>query len=82
MDDLLCTFSNLFIEPTGLPPQRDHFHEIRLLPGTPPLVMQPYHYAYMQKQELECQCVAMVQTECHLAQHIFLLSTGAAGEEG
>jgi hypothetical protein len=61
MDDLLCTFSNLFIEPTGLPPQQDHFHEIRLLRGTPPLVMHPYRYAYVQKQELECQCVAMVQ---------------------
>jgi hypothetical protein len=60
LEDLLSTFSNLFTEPAGLPPQRDCYHEIRLLLGTPPVAVRPYRYAYIQKQELERQCVAML----------------------
>jgi hypothetical protein len=39
LEDLLSTFSNLFVEPTGLPPQQDRYHEIWLLPGTLPVVV-------------------------------------------
>jgi hypothetical protein len=60
--DLLSSFSKLFAEPIGLPPQRDLCHEICLLPGTPQVAMRPYRYAYIQKQELECQCASMLQT--------------------
>jgi hypothetical protein len=47
MEDLLSTFSNLFIEPTGLPPQQDRYHEIRLLLGILPVAVRPYRYAYI-----------------------------------
>jgi hypothetical protein len=33
MGDLLDNFTDLFVEPSGLPPPRDRCHEIRLLPG-------------------------------------------------
>jgi hypothetical protein len=62
MGVLSCTFSDLFAEPSGLPPQWDRCHEIRLLLGTPPVDVCPYRYAYAQKQELECQCTKMLQT--------------------
>jgi hypothetical protein len=42
MGDLLDNFTDLFVEPSGLPPPRDRCHEIRLLPGTPPVVVRPY----------------------------------------
>jgi hypothetical protein len=62
MGDLLDNFTDLFVEPSGLPPPRDRCHEIRLLPGTPPVAVRPYQYAHIQKQELERQCAAMLQT--------------------
>jgi hypothetical protein len=39
MGDLLDTFVAMFTEPTGLPPPRDRCHEIRLLSGTPSVVI-------------------------------------------
>jgi hypothetical protein len=62
LEDLLSTFSSLFTEPAGLPLQWDRYHEIRLLPGTLPVAVRPYRYAYIQKQELEWQCMTMLQT--------------------
>jgi hypothetical protein len=47
MGDLLDNFVAIFTEPTGLPPQRDRCHEIRLLSDTPPVAVRPYHYAYV-----------------------------------
>jgi hypothetical protein len=63
MEDLLLGFAPLFTEPTGLPPQRGRCHQIRLLPGTPPVVVRPYRYAHHQELELECQCAEMLRTE-------------------
>jgi hypothetical protein len=62
MGDLLDNFTDLFIEPSGLPPPSDRCHEIRLLSGTPPVAVRPYRYAHVQKQELERRCAAMLQT--------------------
>jgi hypothetical protein len=49
MGDLLLRFAPLFAKPTGLPPQRHRCHQIRLLPGTPPVVVHPYRYGHHQK---------------------------------
>jgi hypothetical protein len=61
LGDLLLRFEPLFSEPSGLPPQRHCCHQIRLVPGTPPVAVRPYRYAHHQKQELEQQCVAMLK---------------------
>jgi hypothetical protein len=57
MEDLLLCYEGLFATPTGLPPQRSRCHQIRLLPGTPSVVVRPYRYAHGQKAELERQCI-------------------------
>jgi hypothetical protein len=61
LDDLLLRFEGLFTEPTGLPPVHPRSHRIRLLPGTTPVAVRPYRYAYMQKEELERQCQEMLR---------------------
>jgi hypothetical protein len=61
LGDLLLRFEPLFVEPSGLPPQRHRCHQIRLVPGTPPVAVRPYRYAHHQKQELEQQCAAMLK---------------------
>jgi hypothetical protein len=58
LEELLLQFVALFVEPTGLPSQR---HQIRLLPGTPPVAVRPYRYVQHQKQELEQQCTEMLR---------------------
>jgi hypothetical protein len=61
LEELLLRFVVLFTKPTGLPPQRQRCHQIRLLPGTPPVAVRPYRYAQHQKQELERQCTEMLR---------------------
>jgi hypothetical protein len=55
MSLLLAEFSDLFAEPTGLPPQRHLDHRITLLPGTPPIAVRPYRYPHLLKDEIEKQ---------------------------
>jgi hypothetical protein len=62
LEDLLLQFEPLFETPTGLPPERERSHHIRLLLGTTPVAVQPYRYAHFQKQELEWQCADMLRT--------------------
>jgi hypothetical protein len=52
----------LFIEPSGLPPERERCHHIHLILGTAPVTVRPYRYAHAQKQELERQCAEMLRT--------------------
>lgn len=61
MDDLLDEFSSLFIEPHRLPPVRELCHRIHLKKGADAVVVQLYHYAQLQKDELKCQCADMLQ---------------------
>jgi hypothetical protein len=63
LDALLISYSDIFTEPQGLPPPRYHDHHIRLLPGTTPVAVRPYRYPPLLKDEIECQCVAMVQQD-------------------
>jgi hypothetical protein len=71
MGDLLTHFASLFMKPSGLPPLRQHLHQIHLTPGTAPVAVQPYQYVYLQKEELERQCVEM------LAHGVIRLSSSA-----
>ena len=60
LDCLLLQYDDIFTEPTGLPPQRPYDHRIHLLPGTAPMVVRPYRYPQLQKDELERQCAEML----------------------
>lgn len=53
MKQLLEKFSDLFQEPTQLPPTREIDHHINLKEGTEPINVRPYRYAYFQKAEIE-----------------------------
>jgi hypothetical protein len=55
MVELLHEFTSLFVEPTGLPPQRSRCHRIRLFPDTKPVAVRLYWYAHAQKTKLERQ---------------------------
>jgi len=61
LDTLLQSFSDVFSTPQGLPPTRPCDHRIHLLPNTTLVVVCPYHYPQLQKDELELQCATMLQ---------------------
>jgi hypothetical protein len=50
LEDLLHCFDSVFATPVGLPPVRPRSHQNRLLLGTTPVVVRPYHYAHPQKE--------------------------------
>jgi hypothetical protein len=60
LSSLLATFSDVFAEPQGLPPPRNHDHHIHLIPGTQPVAVRPYRYQAIQKDELERQYAEML----------------------
>jgi hypothetical protein len=60
MESLLLDFADIFEEPHDLPPQRRHDHHIHLLPGTAPVVVRPYRYPQLLKDEVERQCADML----------------------
>jgi hypothetical protein len=47
--------------PKGLPPTRNHDHEIRLIPGSVPPNIRPYIYPYAQKSEIERMVEEMLE---------------------
>jgi hypothetical protein len=47
--------------PKGLPPTRNHDHEIHLIPGSVPPNIRPYRYPYAQKSEIECMVEEMLE---------------------
>jgi hypothetical protein len=61
METLLQTYSDIFEEPRGLPPQRVHNHRIHLLPGTTSIAVRPYRYPQLLKDEVERQCSNMLE---------------------
>lgn len=50
---LLERYSNLFKEPTELPPARDYDHAIELIPGSKPVNLRPYCYSFEQNNAIE-----------------------------
>jgi hypothetical protein len=58
MDTLLKSYSNIFEEPRGLPPQWSHDHHIHLMPGMLPIAVQPYRYLQLLKDEVEASALA------------------------
>ncbi|XP_058111277.1 uncharacterized protein LOC131254302 [Magnolia sinica] len=55
MQQILQEFSEVFQEPSSLPPIREVDHCISLKEGTEPINVRPYRYAYYQKEEIEKQ---------------------------
>jgi hypothetical protein len=55
MQGMLQEFSDVFMEPSSLPPFRQIDHNIPLKEGTTPVNISPYHYAHYQKEEIEKQ---------------------------
>jgi hypothetical protein len=47
--------------PKGLPPTRNHDHEIHLIPESIPPNIRPYIYPYAQKSEIECMVEEMLE---------------------
>jgi hypothetical protein len=47
--------------PKGLPPTRNHYHEIHLIPGSVPPNISPYRYPYAQKSEIERMLEEMLE---------------------
>jgi hypothetical protein len=47
--------------PKGLPPTRNHDHEIHLIPGSVPPNIRPYIYPYAQKSEIEHMVEEMLE---------------------
>jgi hypothetical protein len=57
---LLQAYADIFAEPRGLPPPRRHDHRIHLLPDTTSVVVRPYRYPQLLKDEVERQCQDML----------------------
>ncbi|KAJ4797633.1 polyprotein [Rhynchospora pubera] len=53
LEAILKQYSEVFQEPSSLPPPRVVDHTIPLLPGTQPISQRPYRYSYFQKLEIE-----------------------------
>lgn len=53
LEDLLFEYDDLFQEPTGLPPERLHDHQIILKKGTEPVNVRPCRYPTFQNGEIE-----------------------------
>jgi hypothetical protein len=61
LDALLAEFVDIFAEPHGMPPQRARDHAINLKAGAQPVAVRPYRYPAAHKDELEKQCMTMLQ---------------------
>jgi len=59
MDALLAEFEDVFTAPVGLLPEHFRDHHILLKPSSIPVVVRPYRYPALQKDELEHQCRVM-----------------------
>jgi hypothetical protein len=53
IQELVEEFPQVFEEPEGLPPKRNHEHQILLKQGVPPHCQRPYRYLHYQKTKIE-----------------------------
>jgi len=49
----LAKFGRVFTAAEGLPPSKERDHAINLISGSSPMSVRPYHYPYLQKNEIE-----------------------------
>lgn len=61
LNRLLNSFEDVFSTPSGLPPRLVCDHRIHLLPSTAPVAVRPYSYPHLHNDELENQCVVMIE---------------------
>ena len=59
---LIEEFSELFQEPSELPPRHQCDHQIPLVPGAPPVAIRQYRYKSALKDEIEKQVSEMLQS--------------------
>ena len=62
LQEVLSQFTAVFQEPTTLPPFKNHFHSIPLLPNSNPPNLRPYRYPHSQKLEIEKQVEELLLT--------------------
>ena len=53
LQGLLRRYTEVFNMPDGLPPSREHEHQITLKEGTDPISVRPYKFPQIQKDEVE-----------------------------
>ncbi|XP_068649459.1 uncharacterized protein [Aristolochia californica] len=71
LSHLLTEFEDIFQVPTALQPIRHCDHRIRLKTGTEPVMVHPYRYPHLLKDETERQCQQMLaQCQQMLAQDV------------
>ncbi|XP_068639395.1 uncharacterized protein [Aristolochia californica] len=61
LDNLMDHFQDLFLEPITLPPLRHCHRWITLKAGCKVVVVRPYRYPHLQKDEIERQCRNMLK---------------------
>jgi len=62
MQGVMQDFSDVFMEPSSLPPSKKIDHSIPLKEGTAPVNVRLYHYAHYQKDEIEKQVQEMLNS--------------------
>lgn len=62
LEVLLQEFADLFEEPHGLPPEREHDHRIEIVPGAGPANVRPYRYPHVQKEEISKMVREMLES--------------------
>lgn len=62
LQELLDEFTDLFAEPSELPPRRSYDHTIPLVEGAQPVSVKPYRYAPTLKSKIEKQVTEMLQS--------------------
>ncbi|KAL4384039.1 hypothetical protein GQ457_15G021620 [Hibiscus cannabinus] len=62
LQPILEKYQQVFEEPKGMPPTRNHDHSIVLKPGTQPVNLRPYRFPHYQKEEVEKQIVEMLSS--------------------
>jgi hypothetical protein len=62
LQGIIDKYSKLFEDiPKGIPPTRNHDHDIHLIPGIVPPNIRPYRYPYAQKSEIERMVEEMLE---------------------
>ena len=63
LQKVLDNHSKAFETPKGLPHICDHDHVIHLIPTIIPPNIRPYRYPYVQKSEIECMILEMLEVD-------------------